>query len=75
MLPPLTTVQMSSKSLAAAAVEALRAGIEPDHPKSAQREWQISTRLIVRQSSSVPRRNLPGLVRNGALRPGKAKVK
>jgi LacI family transcriptional regulator len=75
MLPPLTTVQMSSKSLAAAAVEALRAGIEPDHPKSAQREWQISTRLIVRQSSSFPRDTLPGLVRNRAVRPGKASVK
>ena len=32
MLPPLTTVQMSCKDLAMAAVEALRAGIEPDHP-------------------------------------------
>jgi DNA-binding LacI/PurR family transcriptional regulator len=36
MLPPLTTVQMSCKDLAAAAVEALRAGIEPDHPKAAK---------------------------------------
>ena len=34
MLPPLTTVQMSCSDLAAAAVEALRAGIEPDHPKA-----------------------------------------
>ncbi len=30
MLPPLTTVQMSCRDLAAA-VEGLRAGIEPDH--------------------------------------------
>ena len=33
MLPPLTTVQMSCKHLAAAAVQALRAGIEPDIPR------------------------------------------
>ena len=33
MLPPLTTVQMSCRDLATAAVEALRAGIEADHPK------------------------------------------
>ena len=49
MLPPLTTVQMSCKDLAAAAVEALRAGIEQDHPKAAKKEWQIPTRLVVRQ--------------------------
>ena len=35
MLPPLTTVQMSCKHLATAAVQALRAGIEPDHPAGA----------------------------------------
>ena len=55
MLPPLTTVQMSCKELAAAAVEALRAGIEPDHPQSAQKEWPIATRLVVRRSTGFPR--------------------
>ena len=30
MLPPLTTIQMSCKHLAAAAVQALHAGIDPD---------------------------------------------
>ncbi len=75
MLPPLTTVQMSSRDLATAAVEALRAGIEPDHPKSAQREWQIPTRLIVRRSTSFPRDTLPAQPRNGAVQPGKASVK
>ncbi len=62
MLPPLTTVQMSCKHLAAAAVEALRAGIEPDHPKSKQKEWSIPTQLVVRQSSAFPRGTLPALV-------------
>jgi DNA-binding LacI/PurR family transcriptional regulator len=61
MLPPLTTVQMSCKHLAAAAVQALRAGIEPDHPKAAQKEWPIPTHLVVRQSSAFPRGTLPAL--------------
>jgi DNA-binding LacI/PurR family transcriptional regulator len=66
MLPPLTTVQMSCKDLAAAAVEALRAGIEQDHPKAAKKEWPISTRLVVRQSSAFPRGSLPALMQRGA---------
>ena len=61
MLPPLTTVQMSCKLLATAAVQALRAGIEPDHPKAAQREWVIPTQLVVRQSTAFPRGTLPAL--------------
>ncbi|MGA8043812.1 MAG: LacI family DNA-binding transcriptional regulator [Terracidiphilus sp.] len=59
MLPPLTTVQMSCKALAVAAVEALRAGIEPDHPKAKQKEWVIPTKLVVRQSTSFPPGTLP----------------
>ena len=66
MLPPLTTVQMSCKDLAAAAVEALRAGIELDHPKAAKTEWYIPTKLVVRQSSAFPRGTLPALVENAA---------
>ena len=62
MLPPLTTVQMSCMDLAAAAVEALRAGIEKDHPKAAKMEWAISTRLVVRQSSAFPRGTLPAVI-------------
>jgi DNA-binding LacI/PurR family transcriptional regulator len=62
MLPPLTTVQMSCRDLAAAAVEGLRAGIERDHPKHGRREWPISTRLVVRQSSAFPRGSLPATV-------------
>ena len=61
MLPPLTTVQMSCKHLAAAAVQALRAGIEPDGPNAQQREWPIPTKLVVRQSTSFPRGSLPAL--------------
>jgi DNA-binding LacI/PurR family transcriptional regulator len=62
MLPPLTTVQMSCCDLAAAAVEALRAGIERDHPEAGRREWKIPTRLVVRQSTGFPRGTLPALV-------------
>jgi LacI family transcriptional regulator len=66
MLPPLTTVQMSCKDLATAAVEALRAGIEKDHPKAAKTEWQIPTKLVVRQSSAFPRGTLPALLEREA---------
>ncbi len=61
MLPPLTTVQMSCKALATAAVQALRAGIEPAHPQSAQKEWPVATRLVVRRSTDFPRGTLPAL--------------
>jgi len=74
MLPPLTTVQMSCKALATAAVEALRAGIERDHPKAAVKEWHIPTQLVVRQSSAFPRGTLPALVeRANARRPEQGK--
>ncbi|MGA8741019.1 MAG: LacI family DNA-binding transcriptional regulator [Terracidiphilus sp.] len=63
MLPPLTTIQMSCKQLATAAVQALRAGIEPDHPQAQQKEWQIPTKLVVRQSTSFPRGSLPSLTK------------
>lgn len=62
MLPPLTTVQMACHDLAAAAVEALRAGIEQDHPRHAKKEWHIPTRLVVRQSTAFPRGSLPARV-------------
>ena len=61
MLPPLTTVQMSCTQLAAASIEALRAGIEPDNLNAKRREWFIPTQLVVRQSSSFPRGSLPAL--------------
>lgn len=68
MLPPLTTVQMSCKDLATAAVEALRAGIERDHPKAARTEWPIPTRLVVRQTTAFPRGTLPALMAYAAKR-------
>lgn len=67
VLPPLTTVQMSCKHLAAAAVEALRAGIEPDHPKAHQKEWPVPTHLVVRQSSAFPRGTLPAKMRKKSV--------
>jgi len=66
MLPPLTTVQMSCRDLASAAVEALRAGIEEDHPKAKQREWPIKTRLVVRRSTNFPKGTLPALEKTAA---------
>lgn len=72
MLPPLTTVQMSCKDIATAAVEALRAGIEPEHPKVSQTEWHVPTRLVVRQSSDFPRGTLPALVEQASGKGGKA---
>lgn len=66
MLPPLTTVRMSCKDLASAAIEALRAGIEPGHAKAGRKEWFISTRLVVRQSSTFPRGTLPARMKNEA---------
>lgn len=62
VLPPLTTVQMACRDLASAAVEALRAGIEPEHPKHGRKEWKIPTRLVVRQSTAFPRGSLPAEV-------------
>jgi len=75
MLPPLTTVRMSCKDLAAAAIEALRAGIEPDHARVKQKEWSIPTHLVVRQSSAFPRGSLPALVKQDAGRRSRAKAK
>lgn len=73
MLPPLTTVQMSCKHLAAAAVHALRAGIEADSPHAQQREWPIPTKLVVRQSTSFPRGSLPALANAKPARRGSVK--
>ena len=64
VLPPLTTIQMSCKHLASAAVQALRAGIEPAVAQSQQTEWPIPTHLVVRQSTSFPRGSLPALAKS-----------
>ncbi len=52
--PPLTTVQMSRADLARSAFQALRAHAE-DGGEAAIREYTIPTKLIVRQSTDVPR--------------------
>jgi len=71
-IPPLTTIQMSCFDLARAAVTALRShreeGLEP------QRAYKIPTRLIVRESTGVPKagtgsRRRPAAKRNAKLVP------
>jgi DNA-binding LacI/PurR family transcriptional regulator len=53
-LPPLTTIRMSRSDLARAAFEALRQQAEdPNNPKL-QREFLVSTSLVVRGSTAAP---------------------
>jgi LacI family transcriptional regulator len=52
MIPPLTSIQMSRVEIARAAVQALRAQVEGTSP---QREYQIGTHLVVRESTGFPR--------------------
>jgi DNA-binding LacI/PurR family transcriptional regulator len=51
MIPPLTSIQMSRTDLASGAVSALRGHLE-GAPK---REYNIDTRLVVRESTGFPR--------------------
>ena len=54
-LPPLTTIRLSRIDLARAAFEALRQQAEdPDNPRM-QREFLVSTSLVVRGSTAAPR--------------------
>ena len=55
-LPPLTSVQMSRRELARCAVMALRNHLESRSPGQAAR-YKVQTRLIVRQSTGLPRTN------------------
>jgi LacI family transcriptional regulator len=53
-LPPLTTIRLSRVDLARAAFEALRQQAEdPGNPKM-QREFLVSTSLVVRESTAAP---------------------
>ena len=52
MIPPLTSVQMSRVELARAAFTALREHLEKASPK---REYNVETRLVVRESTAFPR--------------------
>lgn len=53
-IPPLTTIRMSRFDLARAAVSALRAAVEGSE-NPVQREYEITTELVVRESTSFPR--------------------
>jgi DNA-binding LacI/PurR family transcriptional regulator len=55
-MPPLTTVQMSRFEIAKAAFGALRSEVESPAQDSGRREYRISTELVVRESTGVPRR-------------------
>lgn len=64
-IPPLTTVRMSCKDLARKAVEILLANLAPvDGHRNI--ENQIGTRLIVRQTTAIPRGTLNGLSQSKA---------
>lgn len=61
-IPPLTTVRMSCRDLARKAVEILLSNLSPaDGNRNI--ENQIGTRLIVRQTTAIPRGTLNGLSR------------
>jgi LacI family transcriptional regulator len=58
-LPPLTTIRLSRTDLARAAFEALRLQAEdPENPKI-QREFLVSTSLVVRGSTAPPATSRP----------------
>ena len=54
-IPPLTSIQMSRFEIARAAVTALRAKLEDSKDLPRQREYDICTDLIVRESTTFPR--------------------
>jgi LacI family transcriptional regulator len=53
-LPPLTTIRMSRSDLARAAFEALRQQAEDPNNPMMQREFLVSTSLVVRESTAAP---------------------
>jgi DNA-binding LacI/PurR family transcriptional regulator len=62
-IPPLTTIQMSCLELARAAVTALRAHVEDG--REPKRNYKIPTRLVVRESTGLPRGTTLHLRRRG----------
>ncbi len=54
-IPPLTTIQMSRFEIAKAAFDALQSQVESPNQLIGKREFNISTSLIVRESTSYPR--------------------
>jgi LacI family transcriptional regulator len=61
MLPPLTTIRMSGREIAANAVLALKEAVGPDAPMTVVPP-AIKTTLIVRQSTAIPRGSLSDLI-------------
>lgn len=59
MLPPLTTVRMSGREIATSAVKTLVASMKEGSEKTA--DETVITRLVVRQSTSIPKGSLAGL--------------
>ncbi|MGA8110553.1 MAG: LacI family DNA-binding transcriptional regulator [Acidobacteriaceae bacterium] len=66
MIPPLTSVRMSRLELARSAVSALRAYAEKTPP---QREYNIATELVVRESTGYPRGTMQHLPQQSRNRP------
>ncbi|RXH56818.1 LacI family DNA-binding transcriptional regulator [Granulicella sibirica] len=60
-IPPLTSIQMSRFEIARAAVTALRAQLEDAKDLPHQREFDIRTDLVVRESTSFPRGTMKNL--------------
>jgi len=63
-IPPLTTVRMSCKDLAQNAVGALLSSLDPATIIKSEALNKISTRLIVRQTTDLPRNALSDLDQN-----------
>ncbi|WP_245818083.1 LacI family DNA-binding transcriptional regulator [Granulicella rosea] len=61
MFPPMTSIQMSRRDLASAAVMALKAHIDESEDHPAPSNTGIETRLVVRQTTSIPRGALSDL--------------
>lgn len=60
MLPPLTTVRMSGREIATSAVKMLIASLKNDALTRAT-HGLVKTRLVVRQSTAIPKGSLAGL--------------
>jgi LacI family transcriptional regulator len=58
-LPPLTTIRLSRADLARAAFEALRQQAEAPKNAKIQREFLVSTSLVLRGSTAAPRAEAP----------------
>ncbi|QHS51410.1 LacI family DNA-binding transcriptional regulator [Edaphobacter sp. 12200R-103] len=69
VLPPLTTVRMSGREIATNAVRTLIASLKEEDSRKAAYE-AVTTRLVVRQSTSIPKGSLAGLSKR---RPARSK--